>query len=230
MRLPALALAILLTACVTESCRGQDRLSAGWPEWQWIEASEPPADWQVEEASFAFDAWEATTVVIGLSTTSDATTIRFDDGHGRGLDVRLPALPSGPLAPALAEGDTVRVNLIRRQGFEGVAQGLAVRDGAGRLLLLYDDGGYGPAFYEDGAREGVGVQRSLRGTGSGNDWESPEVTFQLRDESVILAEGESARLGETGLAVSVVVSREWTGEMVTDADLSPMAYLIFRVR
>lgn len=51
MRLPALALAILLTACVTESCRGQDRLSAGWPEWQWIEASEPPADWRMPSES-----------------------------------------------------------------------------------------------------------------------------------------------------------------------------------
>jgi hypothetical protein len=36
-------------------------------------------------------------------------------------------------------------------------------------------------------------------------------------------------LGETGLAISVIVSREWTGEMVIDADLSPLAYLISRI-
>ncbi len=169
-------------------------------------------------------------MVTGLSTTNDATTVRFDDGDGGVLDIRLAAVPSGPLAPALTEGDTVRLTLIRRQGFEGVAQCLVVRDEDGRLRLLYDDGGYGPAFYEDGARDGVEIRRLLRGTGSGDDWESPDVTFRLEDESVVLSEGESARLGETGLAVALVVSREWTGEMVTDADLSPLAYVIFRTR
>lgn len=67
-------------------------------------------------------------------------------------------------------GDAVRLVLIRREGFEGVAQGLTVYDRAGGLLLLYDDGGYGAA----------------------------------------------------------VVSREWTGPPMTDVDLSPLAYLVFR--
>lgn len=229
MRLLVFALAVLLTACIPEGGRGQDRLSTGWPQWQRIEASQPPTAWQVEEASFAFDAWEASAVVAALATTGDVTTMRFEDGDGGVLDVRMAALPSGPFAPALAEGDAVRVSLIRREGFEGVAQGLVVRDGAGDLLLLYDDGGYGAAFYADGARADVGVSRSLRGTSSGDDWESPDVTFQLQGESVVCAEGESARLGDV-LAVTVVVSREWTGEPVTDADLSPVAYLIFRLR
>jgi hypothetical protein len=224
------AMVALAAACMPDAGGGQDRLSTGWPDWQRIEANEPPATWQIEEASFAFDAWEASVVVTELAASTDATTIQVDDGDGGVLDVRLARLPSGALEPSLEEGDAVRVQLIRRQGFEGVAQGLAVRDGEGRLLLLYDDGGYGPAFYEDGARGGVAVNRSLLGPSSGDEWESRDVTFELEGESLVLAEGESARLGDTGLAVSVVVSREWTGEPPTDIDLTPLAYLIFRAR
>lgn len=228
--LQVLALAVLLTVCSPEEGRSQNRLAAGWPRWQRIEASPLPPAWQVEEASVAFDAWEASAVVAAVSTTDDATTIRFDDGDGGVLDIRLAALPSRLYTPALAEGDSVRISLIRRLGFEGVAQGLVVLDGSGQLLLLYDDGGYGAAFYNDGARAGLSVARSLRGTSSGDDWESADVTFQLQGESVVCAEGDSARLGESGLAVTVVVSREWTGQPVTDADPSPLAYLVFRLR
>ena len=130
--------------------------------------------------------------------------------------------------PTLVEGDAVRVTLIRQQGFEGVAQGLTVLDGAGRLLLLYDDGGYGAAYHDEGARGGLTVERTFRGISSGDEWESLDVTFRLDGDTVVLAEGESARLGDTGLVVTVVVSREWTGPPMTDIDLSPLAYLVFR--
>ena len=234
MRLPLLPLAVpallvLSAACMPDAGRSQDRLSSDWPNWQRIAVNEPPVAWQIEEASFAFDAWEASAVLSELATDADVTTLRFEGGDGTLLDVRLVSLPSTPAA-VLAEGEVVQVQLISREGFEGVAQGLVVRDGEGRLLLLYDDGGYGPAFYEDAARGGVGVSRSLRGASSGDEWESPEVTFELGGQSVVLAEGESARLGDTGLAVSVVVSREWTGEPPTDIDLTPLAYLIYRTR
>jgi len=226
----ALTLALLLAACTSAGGSGQDRLTADWPEWQRIESGEPPSAWQVEEASFAFDAWETEAVVAELSTTGAATTIRSDDGEGDVLAVRLAALPSERFAPRLAEGDSVRFSLIRRLGFEGIAQGLTVRDAAGQLLLLYDDGGYGLAYYDEGPRDDIGVSRSLRGAGAGDEWESAEVTFQFEGESVVSAEGESVRLGRSGFVVSVVVSREWTGEPVTDLDLSPLAYLVFRTR
>lgn len=203
---------------------------AGWPDWQRIETSELPEAWRVEEASPAFDAWEASTVVADLFTTNGATMIRLGDRRGNAVDIRLAALPSGKLEPALAEGDAVRLVLTRRQGFGGVAQGLTVRDPDGPLRLLYDDGGYGTAYNDDGTRGGVGINRSLSGTGSGDAWASRNVTFRLAGDSVVCAEGETGLLGESGLAVHVVVSREWTGEPVTDVDLSPLAYLIFRTR
>lgn len=225
-----LALSVFLAACLPGGGQSQDRLSSDWPDWQRIMTSEPPAAWQVEEASFAFDAWEASVVLSELMTDSDATTVSFDGGDGSVLDVRLAAFPSGSPAPALSVGDRVQLQLIRRQGFEGVAQGLVVRGENGLLLLLYDDGGYGPAFYEDAGRGEIAVSRSMRGQGSGDEWEPRDVTFELEGESVVCAEGEVARLGDSGLAVSVVVSREWTGEPPTDIDLTPLAYLIYRVR
>ena len=51
--LRVLTLAVLLTVCSPEEGRSQDRLSAGWPQWQRIEASQLPPAWQVEEASLA---------------------------------------------------------------------------------------------------------------------------------------------------------------------------------
>ena len=220
---------VLLLAVV--SCGdglGQDRLAANWPDWQRIETGDLPAGWQFEEASPAFDAWIADVVVTQLATTDEATTVRFEDGEGGVLTVRLAALPVERFSPVLTRGDDVQVRVILAQGFEGVAKGLTVFDEAGRLLLLYDDGGYGSAFFTDESRAGLGVERSLRGTGSGNDWEPVDVTFRLDGESLVLAERQSGRLGQGGLVVSVVVSQEWTGELVTDADLSPLAYLVFR--
>ena len=223
-----LSLAMVLTGCRGGEDFGRDSTSAAWPEWQRIEAGQPPPAWQVEEVSLAFDAWEASAVVTQLSFTQNATTIRFDSGDGDSLDVRLAALPFERFVPSMIEGDTVRVVLIRREGFEGVAQGLTVFDRAGRLLLLYDDGGYGAAYYDEGARAGLGVERALRGIGSREEWEARVVTFGLGSDSVVLAEGRSARLGDAGLVVKVVVSREWTGPPMTDVDLSPLAYLAFR--
>jgi hypothetical protein len=222
---------IVFVACACGGEASQVSFSEDWPQWQRIESSEPPATWQVEEASPAFDAWEALVVVAEVATEGEATSIRFDDGHRGVLDVRMPALPSGQIAPDLAAGTAVRVTLTRAQGFEGVAHGLVVRSApTGELLLLYDDGGYGPAFAEDGARAGVGISRALRGARTGDEWESRNVTFTLGGADVTLAEGESARLGDSGLAVSVVVSREWTGEPPTDVDLTPLAYMVFRAR
>lgn len=226
----SVALALFLPACTPRAGFGQDRLTADWPQWQRIETSELPEDWRLLQATVAFDAWEASGVVARLSTADGATAIRFDGGGGEILDVRLAALPSQELELALGEGDSVRFALTRRQGFEGVARGLAVREPDGALLLLYDDGGYGPVYNSDGARGGVGINRSLSGTGSGDDWASRDVTFRLAGDSVVCAEGETRRLGDSGLGVRVVVSREWTGDPVTDVDLSPLAYLIFRVR
>jgi len=224
----AFRMVLLLAAAGCSDGQGQDRLSANWPEWQRIETGDLPAGWQFEEASPAFDAWIADVVVTQLATTDEATTIRFEDDEGRALTARLAALPVERFPPVLTQGDAVQVRVILAQGFEGVAKGLTVFDEAGRLLLLYDDGGYGSAFFTDEARAGLGVERSLQGTGSGNDWESADVTFRLGGESLVLGEGQSGRLGRSGLVVSVVVSQEWTGEPVTDADLSPLAYLVFR--
>lgn len=216
-------LALLTMGC---GSRGTDS-SATWPQWQLIEASEPPSGWQMEEASPAFDAWQAVVVVSRLSFSENATTIRFAGGRDT-LDVRLAALPFERFLPTMVEGDTVRIDLIRRQGFEGVAQGLGVYDQGGRLLLVYDDGGYGPAFYEAGARGGLSVERELRGTGRIGAWTSRDVTFEVDGDSFVLGEGRSALLGRTGLVVTVVVSQEWTGPPMTDVDLSPLAWLVYR--
>jgi len=219
-------LRLVCLAAFLMSCSGGD--SAQWPEWQRVEAVGLPSAWQVEEASPAFDAWEASAVVARLSLSPDATTIRFEDDGGQGAEVRLAALPSERFPPTVIEGDTVRVTLIRREGFEGVAQGLAMYDAAGRLLLLYDDGGYGAAFHEAGVRGGLTVERDLRGAGTREGWMTRDVAFGVDGQSLVLAEGRSARLGDSGLAVTVVVSREWTGPPMTDVDLTPLAYLVFR--
>ena len=223
-RLCLACLAVFLMA----GCRGGADTSTEWPEWQRIEAVAPPSAWRVEEASAAFDAWEASAFVAELTFAPDATTIRFADDGGREVEVRLTALPVERFPPAMVEGDAVRVVLIRRQGFEGVAQGLAVYDQADRLLLLYDDGGYGAAFYEADARGGLTVERDLSGADRREGWMSRDVTFEVEGQSLVLAEGRTAPLGNTGLAVTVVVSREWTGPPMTDADLSPLAYVVFR--
>lgn len=223
-----LSLAVVLIGCGGGARGGRDSTLATWPEWQRIEATHPPSAWQIEEASPAFDAWEASVVVTQLSFSRDATTIRFDSADGDSLEVRLAALPVERFEPSMVEGDTVQVALIRREGFEGVAQGLTVFDRAGRLLFLYDDGGYGAAYYDEGARAGLTVERALRGIGSSDEWQSLEVMFQLGGDSILLAEGRSGRLDDTGLVVTVVVSREWTGPPMTDIDLSPLAYLVFR--
>lgn len=57
-----LSLAIILIGCRGGEGMGRDAAMATWPEWQRIEAAEPPSAWQVEEASVAFDAWEASAV------------------------------------------------------------------------------------------------------------------------------------------------------------------------
>ncbi len=230
LSLPVAVCIVVTAGCSSGGDFGRDRLSSDWPRWQLIEVDAPPEAWRVEEASVVFDAWETTAVVTELSIQTGATEISFQDADGNALDVRLAPLRPGRLELSLARGDAVRVQLIHHQGFEGVSRGLAVRNGEGRLLLLYDDGGYGPAFYEDGAREGISVTRSLRGSDTGNAWEPRPVTFELAGEAVTLEEGETSRLGGWGLAVSVVVSREWTGSPPTDVDLTPLAYLIYRVR
>lgn len=223
-----IVLAALLTGCGGGASSNRADFSSTWPQWQQIEATQPPSAWQVEEASFAFDAWEALAVVTKLSAFDDATVIRFDDEAGNALEVRLAAIPSAPYVPTLAAGDTVRVLLIRREGFEGVAQGLTVSDRAGQLLLLYDDGGYGAAFYQDGARAGLGVEQASNAGGAGDKWATVDAKFQLDGDSIVLGEGQFGRLGGTGLVVMVVVSREWTGPPMTDVDPSILAYLVFR--
>jgi len=229
IRRAVLASLAVSTACLLDGDLDRDRLSRDWPDWQRIETTELPEAWRLEQASVAFDAWEATVAITEISTDADATTIGFGDADGNSVQVRIARLPARPERD-LAEGDRVRMQLIHRQGFEGVARGLAVRGHDGRVLLLFDDGGYGPAFYEDGVRGGVSVTRSLRGPNTGNSWESPDVTFQMVNQSLTIEEGETARLGDSGLAASVVVSREWTGAPPTDVDIAPLAYLIYRVR
>lgn len=221
------ALLVLLPAFLSGCGGGVDDLSA-WPQWQRLESNLLPSAWRVEEASVAFDAWEALVVVTHLATSDEATVIRFDDGAGDTLAVRMPAMPSRLPAPELTAGDTVRLTLNHRQGFEGVAQGLTILDQAGRLLLLYDDGGYGPAFYDDAARAGLSVERTPARRGAADSWAIHEVKFQLDGHDVVLREGESGRLGESGLVVTVVVAREWTGPPMTDVDLTPLAYVLYR--
>jgi hypothetical protein len=229
MRAMLPALIVLLSACRADLGDRLDPFTAGWPDWQRIETGELPEAWRLTEASYAFDAWEAVAIVARLSTTGGVSSLRFENPEGS-LDLRMPALPSEGLAPDLREGDTVRVNLVTRLGFEGVAQGLTLRTIDDRLQLLYDDGGYGSAFHTPEERLGLEVERSLRGIGTGSDWEEQEVTFRLEGAAVTLDEGQVARLGRTGLAVKLIVSREWTGELVTDIDLSPLAYLVVRLR
>lgn len=227
-----IALCIVLLAVAHTGCsrgaRGSGAgVSSAWPAWQKIEATQPPSAWRVEEASLAFDAWEAMAVVRQFSTAGDAAVMRFDDQDGGLLELRLAALPASRFVPALSVGDTVRVTLIRREGFEGVAQGLTVFDRAGQLLFLYDDGGYGSAFFGDESRAGLGVERRTSVGGEGEGWAAVDVTFRLGRESVVLGEGEHARINGTPMVVAVVVSREWAGPPMTDVDPRPLAYLAF---
>ncbi|NNF27042.1 MAG: hypothetical protein HKN73_07480 [Gemmatimonadetes bacterium] len=165
-----------------------------------------------------------------IAAFGDATVMVFEDRGGEALELRLPAIPTARFEPTLRVDDTVRVSLIRREGFEGVAQGMTVFDRAGRLLFLYDDGGYGAAFFGDEPRAGLAVDRGPPASGRGEGWATVEVLFRLGADTVVVSEGQHARLGRTDLVVGVVVSREWTGPPATDVDLSPLAYLAFRAR
>ncbi|NNF29090.1 MAG: hypothetical protein HKN73_17835 [Gemmatimonadetes bacterium] len=225
----------LLVATVQAGCTGGGggdgtNLTSALPTWQRIEATQPPPSWRVEEASPAFDAWEAEAIVLRIAALGDATVMGFEDLHGEALELRLPAIPTARFEPTLRVDDTVRVVLTRWEGFEGVAQGLAVFDRVGRLLFLYDDGGYGAAFHDAEARAGLSVERMSPTDRRGEGWATVDVAFRLAGESVLVAEGRYARLGQTDLIVGVEVSREWIGPPATDMDLNPLAYLAFRAR
>ena len=101
------AMVALAAACMPDAGGGQDRLSTDWPDWQRIEANEPPATWQIEEASFAFDAWEASVVVTELAASTDATTIQVDDGEIHSFEIER-CLQSGCKAGFPLAEDMVR--------------------------------------------------------------------------------------------------------------------------
>jgi len=229
MRFIVVTGALILAACGPDGGLGQDRLTSQWPTWQLIATTELPGAWRVEEASPAFDAWEATVVVRAIEATSTTlfTLVGLD---GARLDVRTAPLPDGSPTLSVAVGDSVVARVVERQGFEGVARVLALLTSDYDLLFLYDDGGYGPGVESTEARFGVEVARELMGSGTGDSWERRDVTFVLGPDSVVLTEGASGRIGRSGLAASVVMSREWTGEPPTDIDLTPLAYMLFRTR
>lgn len=221
-------LRVLLFVVFLTGCDGGGADSSSeWPEWQLLETTGLPSSWRMEEASPAFDSWNATVIVTRLSAGVAATEVQFE-GEGGTLDVRLAAFPAGSPHPSLSVGDTVRLTLIRRVGFEGVAHGLTLLDSSGQLLLLYDDGGYGPAYFDSVGRGGVHVERSPDQGGSSETWAAVPVTFGVGGDSVLVAEGEFDRLRESDLVVAVVVSREWMGPVMTDVDLTPLAYLVYR--
>lgn len=219
-RAPIFALLTVATACLAP----EGDLSTAWPEWQRITFDSVPAAWQLEEASPAFDAWQATTQLSVMSRDGLALLV-FSDDRGRSLEVTTPALPRILETPGT---QPVQLTLIERQGFEGLARGITARDTTGALLFLYDDGGYGPAFYDARERDGVAVDRELTGPGSREAWAARAVTFGFQGASVTLAEGEDGAIGSTGLRARVVVSREWTGAPPTDVDLTPLAYFLYR--
>lgn len=229
MRFIAVAGALILAACGPGGSLGQDRLTSDWPTWQLIATSELPGAWRIEDASPAFDAWEARVVVRAVETTN-TTVFTFAGPDGATLDVRTAAVPEGSLTPSIAVGDSLVARVIERQGFEGVARALALLTSNYDLVFLYDDGGYGPGVESTESRFGVEVARELMGSGTGDSWERRDVAFTFSTDSVVLAEGDTGRIGSSGLAASVVMSREWTGDPPTDIDLTPLAYMIFRTR
>ena len=230
MRFIAAASVLTLAACGPDGGLGQDRLTSEWPTWQLIVTTELPETWRFEEASPAFDAWEAEVVVQAIETAETTTVFSFADHEGTTLDVRTAAVPGGALAPSVSVGDSLIARLVEWQGFEGVARALFLLTSDYDLLFLYDDGGYGPGVQSAESRFDVEIVRALTGSRTGASWERRDVTFARGADSVVLAEGETDRIGDSELAGSVVVSREWTGEPPTDVDLTPLAYLLFRTR
>lgn len=229
MRFIAAASVLTLAACGADGGLGQDRLTSEWPTWPLITTTELPASWRFEEASPAFDAWEAEVVVRAIET-AETTTFSFVDADGATLDARTAAVLRGSLTPSVSVGDSLIVRLVEWQGFEGVARALFLLTSDYDLLFLYDDGGYGPAVAPTESRFGVEVVRTLTGPRTAANLERRDVTFGWGADSVVLSEGETGRIGGSELAASVVVSREWTGEPPTDVDLTPLAYILFRTR
>jgi hypothetical protein len=255
LALAALAF-VLAAALLLPHARAQDPLTEGWPRWPRLVTSTPPeawgqggaggvAAWQatarlsaVEDATLA-DADVARRVVeratgpaVGASDDGPAfarTLLRFEGEGGAVLVAAVPALPAdGPFARALAAGQQVQVRLARRQGFGGAARGLTVRGADGRLLLLFDDGAYGAAFEGPGERDDITLERP---EAPGADaWVKVPVTFHRGADQARVEEGAPAALGRSGLAVLLVVSRQWTGPAVMDADTSPCAWVVYRVR
>lgn len=229
MRFIAAASVLTLAACGPDGGLGQDRLTSEWPTWPLIATTDLPASWRFEEASPAFDAWEAEVGVRAIET-AETTTFSFADTSGTTLEVRTAAVTRGSLTPSVSVGDSVVARLVEWQGFEGVARALFLMTADHDLLFLYDDGGYGPGVESTESRFGIEVVRTLTGPRAGASWERRDVTFRWGTDSAVLAEGETGRIGDSDLAASVVISREWTGEPPTDVDITPLAYLLFRTR
>jgi len=218
-----------LTSCEAVETPGQDPIVSGAPQWPRLDTSDSiPEAWRFEEASPAFDLWSSEVSVTSLERWGRGSRLGLEDAQGRTVEVLLPTLPVERLV--LAVGARVRADLLTRIGFEGVARGFSLRDEGGRLLILYDDGGYGPAYQNAAERSGLEVSRELQGPDGDGRWEPRDVRFSVDGHAALVSEGESGVLGESGLEARVVVSREWRGEPPTDLDLTPLAFLVYRVR
>ncbi len=245
------SIVFVLFACLPAWAQG---FSAEYPAWQRLLAEGLPDAWQTGESfarcwqgeaplqsvslfkvagpcyvlpardpAPAADAsgTEAVPEDVAPATTPESLAVAllcFDVDAGP-LRLLLPAPDNLPEA-----GVSYRLTVCERQGFGGRARGLILEDAAGQVLL-YDDGGYGPAFQSAPARRGLELGWAADGP-QREAWETPPVDFRLGDASLSLREGGCGDLGQQ--RVQLLVARIWRGKPPTDVDLSPMAYLVTR--
>lgn len=152
------------------------------------------------------------------------------DGKQVVVKVTLPL----PVVLDLAPGATLDVVHHLRQGFEGQAQGLAIRDARG-IVLLADDGGYGNAIV---AEERKPFTLSQKDAGCRDRENRPGdlngflLVASTPSGKVELKQGGSGELadGDRRYRVVAVRSSSRVGDAVwTDAPYEVMSYVIARL-